>query len=74
MANRRVPDALDERNFSEHIAVAEAMIKYGGGFVRQLGYALQHADAVNRLKIQRTWPDYWEQYKEMALSDERRKR
>ena len=70
MAVKRIPNEFDERNFSEHIVVADAMIKYGGGFVKALGYALQHADAVNRIKIQRTWPEYWQQYKEMGMKDQ----
>ena len=47
----------------EKVSVAQAMIRYGGGFVKQLGVALMLADLVNQKKIKDTWPEYWETYK-----------
>lgn len=46
----------------EKINVANAMIKHGGSFVKQLGVMLLEADAINTIKIKKTWPDYWAQY------------
>lgn len=42
----------------------EAMEKYGGSFVRALGMAGFHADAINLQKIKDTWPEYWSDYEE----------
>jgi hypothetical protein len=50
----------------EVLMVGEAMRKYGGGFVRALGIALQQADSENTQKIKDTWADYWAKYKEIA--------
>jgi len=44
----------------------EAMIEYGGSFVRKLGAAALVADPENLAKIKTTWPDYWAQYDRMA--------
>lgn len=50
----------------ESISVANAMEKYGGGFVKSLGVALFCADEVNAQKIKKTWPKYWAKYLEIA--------
>ena len=47
----------------EKVLVAQAMIEYGGGFVKQLGVALMLADMDNQQKIKDTWPEYWEEFK-----------
>lgn len=47
--------------------VTEAMIRYGGGFVSGLGQLYRQADSVNRAKLRAAFPDYWEQYRELAL-------
>jgi hypothetical protein len=44
----------------------EAMMEYGGSFVRKLGAAALVADQENLAKIKATWPDYWAQYDRMA--------
>jgi hypothetical protein len=44
----------------------EAMMEYGGSFVRKLGAAALVADTENLAKIKATWPDYWAQYQRMA--------
>lgn len=50
-------------------AVASAMIKYGGSFVRCLGEALFRADAINTAKIHNTWSAYWELYLKFGRLD-----
>lgn len=52
--------------YTEAFVVASAMIKYGGSFVENLGRALQCADMINTQKIRDTWPEYWQQYLEIA--------
>lgn len=44
----------------------QAMLKYGGSFVVALAQAAQQADTNNLRKIKETWPEYWQQYTEMA--------
>lgn len=54
-------DILADEN--EKYIVAENMEKYGGGFVKALGYALLRADKNNTQRIKKAFPEYWEQYK-----------
>lgn len=56
------PDAFDE-----DLLIIDAMEKYGGSFVKALGNAARHADAINLAKIKRNWPFYWDEYREMAI-------
>ena len=51
-----------------HRDVAEQMMRLGGSFVKALGSALSKADNENAEKIQSTWPDIYEQYRQMAVS------
>jgi hypothetical protein len=44
----------------------EAMMEYGGSFVRKLGAAALVADQENLAKIKATWPEYWAKYSRMA--------
>lgn len=46
--------------------VIQAMIRFGGSFVSNLGKAALCADATNLQKIKDTWPEYWQQYTDMA--------
>lgn len=52
---------------SEHYAIGQAMIVYGGSFMSNLGKALQNADSENQKKIQETWPKEWDRYRELAV-------
>lgn len=47
----------------EKLAIAEAWIKFGGGFLKALGLALEKADGENAPKILRTWANYIESYR-----------
>ena len=55
---------------NEALIVAEAMIKYGGFFVKSLGKVLQQADHINQQKIKNTWPEYWRKYKKFSEGEE----
>ena len=57
---------MEEGFHAEKLLVANAMTKYGGGFVKSLGEALFHADTHNTIKIKNAWPEYWKQYAEMS--------
>ncbi len=46
----------------------QAMIKFGGSFVENLGRAAQHADPKNLEKIKKTWPKYWKHYEREGRS------
>ena len=48
------------------LEVIEAMEKYGGSFVVALAGAFRRADATNLAKLKAAFPEYWEQYTEMA--------
>ena len=56
----------NEVNSDEKLDIANAMIDFGGSFVKALGYALIRADSINTYKIKITFDEYWLQYKEMA--------
>lgn len=40
----------------------QAMVQFGGGFVKGLAAAASHADRQNLAKLKATWPEYWEEY------------
>ena len=63
----------DEEKYTETLLVANAMIRFGGSFVKLLGQALLHADHINTEKIKRTFSDYWIKYLTMAQQDKQRK-
>ena len=46
-----------------------AMIKYGGGFVHQLGIAFRLADDSNKQKLKGAFPEYWEKYSKFPKED-----
>lgn len=48
------------------LEVLDAMERYGGGFVRALAEAWRKADSTNEEKLQRAFPEYWQQYSAMA--------
>lgn len=54
--------------YDEAMKVANAMTKYGGHFVRNLGEALMIADPINRARIREAFPEYWRNYLRMANS------
>jgi hypothetical protein len=43
-----------------------AMQAMGGSFVQQLGRLCERADPINLAKIKATWPEYWEEYADLA--------
>lgn len=51
------PDTVD---------IAQAMIRYGGGFIQCLGQALLRADESNVMRIAGTWPAEWDKYRTIA--------
>ena len=53
---------IDEK---EKFAVAEAMIRHGGSFVKALGQALLLADSDNAQRIKTAFKEYWEKYWEI---------
>lgn len=52
----------------------EAMQKFGGGFVRRLGEAWIHADQENARKLRMAFPQYWDQYAQVAANEKLRAR
>lgn len=53
-------------NQDEVWSVKEAMMTYGGSFVKALGKALEVADSDNQARIKEAFPKYWKQYVEMG--------
>ena len=58
---REVENMKEEEKF----AVAEAMTRHGGSFVKALGQALMLADSDNAEKIKTAFREYWEKYWEI---------
>lgn len=48
--------------------VTEAMETYGGSFVVALSRAARAADSINLEKLKAAFPEYWQQYADMAES------
>ena len=61
------PTELSEQDRTR--AVAAAMMRYGGNFVKSLGSALICADSVNTRKIKEAFPDEWDQYASMIENE-----
>lgn len=59
----------DTMPHSERMHVAIAMREYGGSFTQGLGMALMHADPANTSKIKNTWPELWEHYMKIKLTE-----
>ena len=58
----------------EKYYVQDGMLTYGGSFVKALGEALTHADAINVQKIKDTWPKYWSKYLVTGIYKEENKK
>lgn len=54
--------------------ITEAMIIYGGGFVAGLGRLIRQADADNQQRLIAAFPEYWENYTELARLRQERDR
>ena len=52
---------------NEKWAIAQAMIKHGGGFVSRLGAALLIADVQNAKALSVAFPRYWNQYRRIYI-------
>lgn len=63
---------LDKQPISreEMLRVANAMVKYGGSFVEDLGKALLQADEQNQQKIKTAFPEYWDRYNKVGGKSE----
>jgi hypothetical protein len=48
------------------LATVDAMIRFGGGFVSALGKAWIRADADNARRLRAAFPEYWQQYQDLA--------
>jgi len=53
----------------EDYKIVEAMEKYGGSFVKALSQCFYSADYINYKKLKDAFPNYWEQYKKIALDN-----
>jgi hypothetical protein len=52
---------------NEVTAIASMMIQYGGSFVSRLGNALAAADSNDTRRIEKAFPEYWDNYRQMAI-------
>jgi hypothetical protein len=57
MTDARQPDDYD---------IVEAMLRYGGGFVADLGALFRRADAENQAILKTAFAHYWREYAEIA--------
>ena len=46
--------------------ITEAMLRYGGGFVADLGALFRRADADNQAILKAAFAHYWREYAEIA--------
>ena len=46
----------------DDLKVVEAMIRFGGGFVKALGQAFEKADETNFNRLKEAFPEYWADY------------
>jgi len=55
-----------EELMTEACMVRRAIRRFGGGFMKAIGNAMDMADIHNLAKIKAAWPDEWKQYLEMG--------
>ena len=55
-----------ESEYEENWFITEAMIRYGGGFVKGLGQLYRIADQINQRKLRAAFPEYWIRYSEIS--------
>jgi hypothetical protein len=46
--------------------IVDAMIRYGGSFVHDLGLLFLRADEDNRARLRAAFPDLWTEYADIA--------
>ena len=46
--------------------ITEAMIRFGGSFVKALGQLYRLGDEINRHRLKLAFPDFWREYQDMA--------
>jgi hypothetical protein len=51
--------------------IAVAMAAWGGSFAQGLGSLWSKADPINQAKIKATWPELWEEYRELLVMKSR---
>jgi hypothetical protein len=50
-----------------------AMERYGGSFAKSLAVCFRKADPINFEKLRLTFPELWEEYRQLAQRDEERR-
>lgn len=51
----------------DNYEISEAMIFHGGSFVKQLGLLFRLADEDNKRRLLLAFPEYWKQYRDVAI-------
>lgn len=46
----------------QELDIVNNMSKYGGSFVKSLAECFHHADSINKDKLIKAFPGYWNQY------------
>lgn len=55
-----------ERIYQENWEITEAMIRFGGSFVKALGNLWRIGDLSNRARLQNAFGAYWNEYAEIV--------
>ena len=58
--------AMTDARQPDDYAIVEAMLRYGGGFVADLGALFRRADAENQAILKTAFAHYWREYAEIA--------
>ena len=58
---------MNDKDLIERLIVQENMIRHGGSFVKNLGYALSRADPDNTKIIKKSFQEYWNKYKKVKI-------
>jgi hypothetical protein len=51
---------------TDYYDITEAMLTYGGAFVRALAAAYRVADIANQRRLKDAFPEYWAEYRDLA--------
>ena len=68
--NRDDERTQTEEEYDRNFWITEAMILYGGSFVKRLGKLYRIGDGFNQKILQNAFPEYWKRYDKLAAQAE----
>ncbi len=58
----------------EDAEVVDTMARFGGSFVKALAECFRHADPFNFRRLRVAFPEFWQEYEQMAARHKKQKK